>query len=83
MKNILRNYEHKAFSDFEDGYAFYTKGFTRNDSEDSGLFYGESLDIITHNPYLQIEMEVNMGEGIIEYSINNKNYGLAFQDKNL
>jgi len=28
-------------------------------------------------------MEVNMGEGIIEYSFNNKNYRIAFQDKNL
>lgn len=59
IKDIRRDFKNKAFSDFEDGYGFYSKGFTRNDSEDSGLFYGEPIDI---NQYrIVITMVLNVG----------------------
>lgn len=65
IKNINRDFTNKAFCDFEDGFGFYTKGFTRNDSIDSGLFYGESLDISQLR--IVITMIVNLGQGKIEF----------------
>ncbi len=35
--------EKKSFCDFEDGYAFYTIGQLRNDSNAHGKIYGKAL----------------------------------------
>ncbi len=63
--------KNKAFCDFESGFAFFTKGSLRNGSEDSGLPYGKR---ISKKKLLKeeiiVEMEINMGDGIIYYTRN-------------
>ena len=80
-KNIEKiNTENKSFSDYIDGYAFYTIGQTRNDSKDSGLKYGKNLDIKKNDIFI-IKMIVNMGEGKISFF--DQDYGYAFYESDL
>jgi hypothetical protein len=67
-----------AFSDLETGFAFYTLGQTRNESLNSGILFGEKIDL---KGECTIDMEVNMGEGKINFWVNGKSFGTAFEEK--
>ena len=67
--------QNTAFSDFETGFAFYTVGQTRNESDGSGLLYGTALKSEEAHT---IVMELVMGEGEIRFSLDGNLYGSAF-----
>lgn len=69
-----------AFCDLETGFAFYSIGQTRNGSHVSGLLYGERLPL---SKELVVEMEVNMGEGKLNFWVDGKNLGSAFEELEL
>ncbi len=71
--------EGTGFSDLETGFAFYTKGQTRNGEMDSGFKYGE--DFKNKALQLMITIVLRMGEGRLSYIYNQKNYGIAFKDE--
>ena len=70
--------QNTAFSDFEPGFAYYTVGQTRNESDGSGLLYGPTLDCTQVN---NINMELATGEGTMKFSISGKPYGIAFTEE--
>ena len=69
-----------SFCDLETGFAFYSIGQTRNVSHVSGLLYGERLTLFRE---LFVEMEVNMGEGKLNFWVDGKNLGSAFEESGL
>lgn len=80
-KNINKiNPENKSFSDYKDGYAFYTIGQTRNDSIDSGLKYGKKINL-KKSDLINVKMTVNMGEGKISFF--SEDFGFAFYKSEL
>ena len=66
-----------SFSDFPSGFAYHTIGQTRNDSNESGLLFGEPVDLRKN---FVVEMEINMGEGKLIFSLDGKNLGHAFEE---
>lgn len=70
----------KAFCDYDEGFAFYTLGQTRNGSNASGLLYGERMD---HNGKNEVVIELSLGEGKLGFKINGKNFGSAFEEEKL
>ena len=75
-KNNNRDYSYCSFSDFDDGFAYFTKGFTRNGSLDSGYFYGKKFESDTTN--YNIKMTLNMGKGNLSFVVNGEDFGIAF-----
>lgn len=67
-----------AFSDFENGFAFFTVGQSRNDSNASGLLYGNKLDDTVVN---KIKMEISMGEGKMRFGTNGETFGTCFEEE--
>lgn len=72
--------EKHAFCDFETGFGFFSLGQTRHHSNDCGMFYGERID---HQQETTIIMELNMGNGEIKFNCNGKDFGAAFDNKEL
>ncbi len=68
----------KAFCDLETGFGLFTLGQTRHGSDNLGFYYGEKLD---HQFETVIIMELNMGSGEIKYTLNRKDYGVAFENQ--
>ena len=67
----------EAFCDYESGFGIFTIGQTRNDSNASGLLFGERLDnTLPH----KIKMELSMGEGKLKFKFDDKNHGAAFDE---
>lgn len=69
-----------AFCDDVSGFAIYTIGQTRNNSNGSGMLFGEKLD---NNVPHKIRMELSMGEGKLKFKFDDKNYGAAFDENDL
>lgn len=66
----------KCFADFKTGYAFYSKGQLRNDSDRHGRIYGEN---VFKKKITTITCHLNINKGIISFDINNKVYETAFE----
>ena len=69
--------QNTSFSDVAEGFAFYTVGQTRNDSDGSGMLYGDNLNTKDVN---RIIMELAIGEGQMRFKLNDKLYGPAFEE---
>jgi hypothetical protein len=64
-----------SFCDFESGFGFYTIGQTRNESDMSGLPYGEKLD---NSKPLSITSEFNILDGKLQFWNGSNCFGQMF-----
>ena len=64
-----------SFSDFESGFAFYTIGQTRNESDMSGLPYGDKVNV--EQP-VELTSEFNILDGKMQFWDGTKCFGSMF-----
>ena len=65
-----------AFSDVEDGYAYFGMGELRHASDSTGSKYGKPFLKYSH-----VGVFLDMRKGILGFSLNGEFFGIAFKDK--
>ena len=76
--SLSRRLLDQAFSDSSDGFAYYSSGYLRNGNKGDGPKYGES-----YRRKDRVGVYVDMVEGVIFFSKNDKMFGDAFRVKEL